>query len=513
MPASAVLSNFSKNNNNLIQWFKQLLYFREIDELIVIVRQQESKESILNVKKEAEVNPNLHVKVVVDKNSPAVPLKYIKELKNDQIYIISDCLYFDIKVLDSMYEAIKADDQIGFIFTCLKNNKQVIELNSNETVNYYICHGELPETLDCYNVVIVRKNIVLKLPYQYSSSYSFSHLCKITENEKFKFHDISNVRVKVERKESLYKLYANTRIRDFFKANSYSLTKEPKLSLLEKIFSIKYSNSRYYLCFFSFVIHLKVKSKVKFPKNAFEYSYLKDKINCSQINKVCIFAGFTANGEITQNNKHYLATLKEIFDFIIYVADSNATQQTIECLKNYCDALIIKRHHEYDFGSYKLGFHFLRDAGILKNAQKLLLCNDSVDFIGNFNDLNQIVNLANNYEAYSLCMSNYGFGKKLKRNKYSWVKFPHLQSYFLYLDNKVFNSNYFEQFIESVTKLHNKTEIIIKYEMGLTRLFNNHNVNYSSFYPYDETSVVNPYYLYLNPANKDAIFVKHLLQK
>lgn len=49
--------------------------------------------------------------------------------------------------------------------------------------------------------------------------------------------------------------------------------------------------------------------------------------------------------------------------------------------------------------------------------------------------------------------------------------------------------------------------------MGLTRLFNNHNVKYSSFYPYNETSVVNPYYLYLNPANKDAIFVKHLLQK
>lgn len=37
MPASAVLSNFSKYDNNLIQWFKQLLYFREIDELIVIV--------------------------------------------------------------------------------------------------------------------------------------------------------------------------------------------------------------------------------------------------------------------------------------------------------------------------------------------------------------------------------------------------------------------------------------------------------------------------------------------
>ena len=510
--ASAVLSDFTNSVDNLHFLFKQLICVNKIDEMVVIVRNHETEDLISKLKANV-VNDNLSIKVIYDPDCSAVPLDYLKELKNELIYIVPSTLRFDKAVFDKMYNSVCSDDTIGLVFACLKNNKQVTELNTDEKVNYYLSHGELPDTLDCYNVGLVRKLLLTNIPYQYFSSYCFTHLCKIAENENLKYCDLTNIRLKVENQSNIIKQYLKTDSKDFNRANSYSLTKEPKLSFWERVFSIKYANSRYYLCLFNFKLHLKVKKKISFPKNAVECSYIKDNIDPSKIDKVCIFAGFTANGVITQNNLNYLSALKENFDFIVYVADSKATQDTVESLKQYCNAIIIKRHEEYDFGSYKLGYQLLSKLGVIKNAKKLLLCNDSVDFIGSKENIANLIDLSEKFDAYSLCTATYGFGEKIKKHDYTWIKYPHLQSYFLLLSGNVFKSNYFDQFINSVTKLHNKTDIIIKYEMGLTKLFNEHGVKYSSYYPYDDSSIVNPFFMYLNPAYKDAIFIKHSLQK
>lgn len=510
--ASAVLSDFTNSVDNLHFLFKQLICVNKIDEMVVIVRNHETEDLISKLKANV-VNDNLSIKVIYDPDCSAVPLDYLKELKNELIYIVPSTLRFDKAVFDKMYNSVCSDDTIGLVFACLKNNKQVTELNTDEKVNYYLSHGELPDTLDCYNVGLVRKLLLTNIPYQYFSSYCFTHLCKIAENENLKYCDLTNIRLKVENQSNIIKQYLKTDSKDFNRANSYSLTKEPKLSFWERVFSIKYANSRYYLCLFNFKLHLKVKKKISFPKNAVECSYIKDNIDPSKIDKVCIFAGFTANGVITQNNLNYLSALKENFDFIVYVADSKATQDTVESLKQYCNAIIIKRHEEYDFGSYKLGYQLLSKLGVIKNAKKLLLCNDSVDFIGSKENIANLIDLSEKFDAYSLCTATYGFGEKIKKHDYTWIKYPHLQSYFLLLSGNVFKSNYFDQFINSITKLHNKTDIIIKYEMGLTKLFNEHGVKYSSYYPYDDSSIVNPFFMYLNPAYKDAIFIKHSLQK
>ena len=103
--------------------------------------------------------------------------------------------------------------------------------------------------------------------------------------------------------------------------------------------------------------------------------------------------------------------------------------------------------------------------------------------------------------------------KKIKPHKYEWIKNPHLQSYFLLIDKSVFNTSYFIEFINSVCKQQNKTEIIRLYEIGLSELLKQHDVNMGSFYPYDASCIVNPYLLYLNPNNKEALFIKHTLFK
>jgi hypothetical protein len=51
-------------------------------------------------------------------------------------------------------------------------------------------------------------------------------------------------------------------------------------------------------------------------------------------------------------------------------------------MSDYVDALIIGRHEEYDFGSYKRGYSYLREKGVLDKVDKLIFCNDSVIFQG-----------------------------------------------------------------------------------------------------------------------------------
>ena len=56
-------------------------------------------------------------------------------------------------------------------------------------------------------------------------------------------------------------------------------------------------------------------------------------------------------------------------------------------------------------------------------------------------------------------------------------------------------------------------KIIKKYEMGLSEMLRENNVKMGSFYPYDDTNIVNPYAIYLNQFVKRSVFVKHMLSK
>lgn len=94
------------------------------------------------------------------------------------------------------------------------------------------------------------------------------------------------------------------------------------------------------------------------------------------------------------------------------MADSKALPLTVEKLKKLCDCVIVKRHKEYDFGSYKRGYQYLSDSHLLEKIDSLLICNDSVDFVGNSEDLKEIFTKAKADDAYALCMATYGFGKK-----------------------------------------------------------------------------------------------------
>ncbi|MGN0894555.1 MAG: hypothetical protein ACI4ND_06110, partial [Succinivibrio sp.] len=106
-----------------------------------------------------------------------------------------------------------------------------------------------------------------------------------------------------------------------------------------------------------------------------------------------------------------------------------------------------------------------------------------------------------------------GFGKRIRRHQYEWIKYPHLQSYFVVLKNRAFMTGWMFDFMDSIKKLKNKRQIIIKYEMGFSGLLREHGMKLGSYYPYDESNIVNPYAIYLNRYTKNPLFIKHMLEK
>ena len=454
----------------------------------------------------------INYKIIVNSSS-YLPLDAIKDLNSELFLIIPDTIKVQETIIHMLTSSC-ADPSVSFAYLNLTNNKVVNGNEQNEDHQIYSIFNEKPDVLDCYTIALVKKTLLNYVDCKFSYTYFFRYLALLSKNNGYNFINLVNGRIKAVSKNEIDSKYTKVNKHDFNLANSLELTKEPKLSPLEKIFSIKFKNSRYFLSILGIQIHLKVKRKVTFPKTAIECSFSKaTEAQNKYLNRVCIFAGFTAKGNLTENNLYYLSCLRQVVDYLVYVADSKTNPDSIEKLKQYCDAIIIKRHGEYDFGSYKLGYNVLKEQGILDNSKQLLLCNDSIDFVGQTENLTDIINSSKNYEAYSLCTSTYGFGKKIKPHKYEWIKNPHLQSYFLLIDKSVFNTSYFYEFINSVSKQQNKTEIIKLYEIGLSELLKQHNVNMGSFYPYDASCIVNPYLLYLNPNNKEALFIKHTLFK
>ncbi|MGN0902832.1 MAG: rhamnan synthesis F family protein, partial [Succinivibrio sp.] len=193
----------------------------------------------------------------------------------------------------------------------------------------------------------------------------------------------------------------------------------------------------------------------------------------------------------------------------VYVADSRILPDEVEKLKQCCDSILVNHHKEYDFGSYKRGFGILKDLNVLDKCESLLIANDSVDFVGNSEDLSDVFEKSSKYEAFGLCTASFGFGKRIKRHKYEWIKYPHLQSYFIVMKKDVFGSQWFADFMKSIIRIKRKRQIIIRYEMGLSGMLREHGVSMGSYYPYDETNIVNPYAIYLNEFTEKPLFIKH----
>lgn len=173
--------------------------------------------------------------------------------------------------------------------------------------------------------------------------------------------------------------------------------------------------------------------------------------------KLAIFASFNKKGIIEDYVVYYLQGLKKVVDGIIFVTDNPILPSEIEKIKDLVIYAQCERHEEYDFGSYKRGYVWAFNKGLLKNAEELVFCNDSC--YGPVYPFEQM------------------FDEMRKRDCDFWgmtsnedIKFPyHLQSFFLTFNQNVFRHESFGKFLLKVEKQSCVWDVICKYEIGLTR--------------------------------------------
>ena len=170
--------------------------------------------------------------------------------------------------------------------------------------------------------------------------------------------------------------------------------------------------------------------------------------------RLFLFAAYDKSGVIDSSLIYYIKTLSKFGD-IVFFMDSDTNANELEKLKSYTIYADGIRHGEYDFGSYKRAYQWAKANIDTSKYDYIYLVNDSV--YGPLYDM----------DRYFHAMENSGhdaFG--LVKNPHK--EHPHIQSWFVGLTQDVFSSDWFDHFIQQVTKLANKGEITHLYEHGLS---------------------------------------------
>lgn len=179
--------------------------------------------------------------------------------------------------------------------------------------------------------------------------------------------------------------------------------------------------------------------------------------------RAVIFAHYDKDKIVDDYVIYYLKALKEISDEIIFVSCNEIHDKSR--LEGLVSKIIDERHDEYDFGSYKRGYLYLKDC--LNNFDELVFVNDSC--YGPFYSLKNVFDEMEKRDCdfWGITKNNYGYKQKIA---HYFFKIPHVQSYFLVINKNIFTCDFFDKFICSVSHEYDKKDIIAKYEIGLTQM-------------------------------------------
>ena len=144
---------------------------------------------------------------------------------------------------------------------------------------------------------------------------------------------------------------------------------------------------------------------------------------------------------------------------IVFVSDSDLPNEELEKIKDFTVKIIAKHHGEYDFGSYKIGFEYCLNSGILDDFDELIFANDSC-----YAPLAPFEKMFETMDKKDVDFWG------ITANKTKSTNFIlHIQSFFLAFRKSVFNSDYFKNMVHSFFKLSSKEDIIFEYECGVTK--------------------------------------------
>ena len=185
---------------------------------------------------------------------------------------------------------------------------------------------------------------------------------------------------------------------------------------------------------------------------------------------IAIFAHYDKHNIIDDYVLIYLQNIKKFCSKIIFVSDGTLSHQEQQKISKITNNIIAKKHQEYDFGSWKLGFNFLKEKypQDFTNTNKLIFANDSCYCISKFDSLFAQIDKMPEIDCFGITDSK-------KYGDYTQYIDYHLQSYFLVFQNNLFKESFFNDFMQNITKETDKVDIIVKYEVGLSKTMSKNN--------------------------------------
>ena len=226
-----------------------------------------------------------------------------------------------------------------------------------------------------------------------------------------------------------------------------------------------------------------------------------------------VFAAYSADGTVSDYVIDYLRALKEIAPNIVYVTDNPIPESEIAKLRPYVNHLIARRHGEYDWGSYKRGFAWLKRQNALPSrpaaasgipprtaivpapasdtaaaaslsssapvphtasAPLLILANDSSLLVAP--SLRPVLQASQTAGADIFGITANADG------------IYHLQSYFLIIAPQVYNTSEFAAYLNAVRPEKDGLTVAARYEVPFTAYFAGLGFTSAAYIPYEKLS-------------------------
>ena len=195
-------------------------------------------------------------------------------------------------------------------------------------------------------------------------------------------------------------------------------------------------------------------------------------VNPSKKRRLVIYAAYDADGFVDKADIYYIQALQEVADNIIYIADNELIAGEAEKISKEVYYIKAEKHGEYDFGSYKRGFMYAKEHGMLDDIDELILCNDSC--YAPIHPFKPIFDKMQNEQ-----IDFWGITENIEIAR-------HIQSYFMVFRPQVFKSQEFENFLASVKPQKQVRDVIENYEIGISQSLIKANFICKAYIPYPQ---------------------------
>lgn len=222
--------------------------------------------------------------------------------------------------------------------------------------------------------------------------------------------------------------------------------------------------------------------------------------------RITLFAGYDKDGIIDESVIIYLKELSKYSD-VYFLSDSIISEKELDKLRPYTKGAWAYQHGEYDFGSYKRLARCHVGWETIEQYDELLFVNDSSYLLSPLDKIfSKMSAKKTSFWGMQATKGTYAtrekesniFNSKIPMSKikkeymeryFNEDKFDfHVGSYFLAFRTNIIKDKKFQKFIGHVSKERNKTTLILKYEVGLTKYLIANEYDFETYmddlYPY-----------------------------